>query len=192
MPSLGDLLAELTSGDEVRAEAAASALAVIPESSLPALESLLESKESDHRWWAVRTLAQMEQPTLSMLVRALDDPATEVRQAAALALVAHAAEEAAPSLIQTLNDDDDMVRTLAVDALVAMGKKVIPALLSDFPDASRRARVQIMRALAEIRDYRAIPVMMQAMEDDSAMLYYWAQKGLEWLGLDMVYINPQQ
>ena len=191
MPSLGDLLAELTSGDELRAEAAVATLAAMPESSLPALESLLESKESDHRWWAVRTLAQMEQPTLSLLIQALADPATEVRQAAALALIPHSAEEAAPSLIQALDDDDDMVRTLAVDALVAIGKEVTPALLSAFPGVSLRARVQIMRALAEVRDYRAIPIMMQAMEEDSAMLYYWAQRGLEQLGLDMVYIKPQ-
>jgi hypothetical protein len=45
-------------------------------------------------------------------------------------------------------------------------------------------------ALAEIRDHRAIPVMMQVMQEDSALLQHWAQEGPERLGLDMVYIKP--
>jgi hypothetical protein len=51
-------------------------------------------------------------------------------------------------------------------------------------------RIHALRALAEIRDHRAIPVMMQVMQEDSALLQHWAQEGLERLGLDMVYIKP--
>ena len=36
----------------------------------------------------------------------------------------------------------------------------------------------------------AIPVMMQVMQEDSALLQHWAQEGLERLGLDMVYMKP--
>ncbi len=54
-----------------------------------------------------------------------------------------------------------------------------------------QARIQIMRSLAEIRDHRAIPLMLKATEEDSAMLNYWAKEGLERLGLNMVYIKPE-
>jgi hypothetical protein len=47
-----------------------------------------------------------------------------------------------------------------------------------------------LRALAEIKDHRAIPVMMKVMEEDSALLQHWAKEGLDRLGLDMVYMKP--
>lgn len=191
MPSLDVLLEDLTSGDESRAEAAASALSRVSVPPLEALEKLSESSNSEERWWAVRTLAQMENPPLNLLTRALSDPAVDVRQAAALALVGHPSQDAVPALISALDDRDEMVASLTVNALVAVGSGAVPALLAAFPQASQRGRVQLLRALAEIRDYRAIRLMMRAMEGDSAMLYYWAQVGLERLGLDMVYIKPE-
>ena len=56
--------------------------------------------------------------------------------------------------------------------------------------SSQSARILALRALAELRDHRAIPVMMQVMEEDSVLLQHWAKEGLERLGLDMVYIKP--
>ncbi|MCK7519479.1 MAG: hypothetical protein MZV64_17965 [Ignavibacteriales bacterium] len=35
-----------------------------------------------------------------------------------------------------------------------------------------------MRALAEIGDHRAIPIMMKVMEEGSSLLQYWAKEGL--------------
>jgi HEAT repeat protein len=55
--------------------------------------------------------------------------------------------------------------------------------------SAQAARILALRALAELRDHRAIPVMMQVMEEDSVLLQHWAQEGLERLGLDMVYIK---
>ena len=191
MSSLDNLLADLTSGDESRAEAAASELAQVGESAFPPLESLLDSSDVDQRWWAIRTLAQMDAPHSAWFMRALEDGSSEVRQAAALALAGHPAEESAPLLVQALSDEDGMVGTLAMKALVAVGKPAVPPLLEAFESAPQKSRIHIMHALAEIRDYRAIRVMMDAMEEDSAMLHYWAEAGLERLGLDMVYIKPE-
>ncbi len=191
MSSLDDLLADLTSGVDDRAEAAASALARLGESAVPALEGLLESPDVDHRWWAVRTLAQMQHPHVEWLIRALNDESAEVREGAALALAAHPVEEAAPALVKALNDEDGMVASLAVNALTAIGKSAVPVLLEAYPNASPRARIQMMRVLAEIGDHRAIPVMLKATEEDSALLNYWAKEALERLGLNMVYIKPE-
>lgn len=185
------LLADLTSGDEGRAEAAARQLAEIGAPILPALERLLESEEGDRRWWAVRTLGQMGAPRCDWLVRSLADPSAEVRAAAALGLSAHPVEEAAPALAGVLQDEDSVVAILAVNALLAIGAPAVPVLLETFPRSNQRGQIQAMRALADLRDHRAIPLMMKAVESDSAMLRYWAEKGLERLGLDMVYIKPE-
>ncbi|MGE5249514.1 MAG: HEAT repeat domain-containing protein [Bacteroidota bacterium] len=184
------LLADLTSGDEDRAEAAARRLAKIGEPVLPALEPLLRSGVPDQRWWAVRTVAQMSAPRLDWLIEALGDDSSEVRAAAALGLSSHPVEQAAPALVKALQDEDSIVAVLAVNALSALGQVAVPALMDAFPASNRRGRIQIMRALAELRDHRAIPLMMKVIEEESAMLRYWAEEGLNRLGLDMVYIKP--
>ncbi len=183
------LLADLTSGDETRAEEAANRLAETGPSILPGLEPLLSSDVSDDRWWAVRTLGQMAEPRTDWLLRALGDPSSDVRAAAALALVSHPSGEAAPALVSALDDSDSIVAILAVNALAAIGKESVPALLEAFPTSSQRGKIQIMRAIAELQDHRAIPLMMKAIEGDSAVLRYWAEQGIERLGLDMVYIK---
>src|SRR5512142_2430623 len=184
------LLADLTSGDEDRAEAAARRLAEVGEAALPSLEQLLHSEVRDHRWWAVRTVAQMSSPRRDWLIQALGDASSEVRAAAALGLSTHPVEQAAPGLVAALQDEDSIVAILAVNALAALGQTAVPALLEAFPASNRRGKIQIMRALAELKDHRSIPLMMKVIENESAMLRYWAEQGLERLGLDMVYIKP--
>lgn len=191
MSFLDDLLADLTSGDESRAEAASSKLAQLGDSAFVALRALLDSSDADQRWWAVRTLAQIPDVDAGLFLAALSDSSAQVRQAGALALAAHPLEEAAPLLVRALNDADSMVGTLSANALIAIGKPAVPVLLSALESASQSARIQMMRALAEMRDQRAIPAMMKAMDSDSAMLNYWANEGLERLGLNMVYIKPE-
>ncbi|MGA7194733.1 MAG: HEAT repeat domain-containing protein [Anaerolineales bacterium] len=189
MLSLDDLLKDLTSGDESRAEGAASQLAQLGGSAFPALNALLTSSNADHRWWAVRTLAQISDIDVKCFIESLNDVSSEVRQAAALALAAHPAEEAAPLLVRALNDEDALVQTLAANALSAIGKTVVPILIEKFPQASTSVKIHMMRVLAEVRDPRAIPIMMKAMDDDSAILHHWCEIGLEQLGLDMVYLK---
>ncbi len=190
MTSLDDLLADLTSGDETLAEAASGALAQTGESALPRLKSLLESPVADHRWWAVRTLAQFAALPVEWLTSSLNDPASEVREAAALALSSHPDEKSVSALIRALSDSDSMVGTLAANALGLIGNASVPPLLDAYEGAPLNAQIHILRALAEIRDHRAIQLMMKAMDSDSAMLNYWAKEGLERLGMNMVYIKP--
>ena len=191
MTSLDQVISDLTSDNELRAEAAAAELSRMGQAALTPLESLLRSSVPDHRWWAVRTLAQMAAPPLEWFIFALDDPSNEVREAAALALISHPTDKAVQSLVRVLNNVDGMLGTLAGNALTAIGKPSVPDLLEAYKNAGLQARINIMRSLAEIRDHRAISVMLKATEDDSAMLNYWAQEGLEKLGLNMVYIKPE-
>ena len=105
-------------------------------------------------------------------------------------------ESATEPLVRALSDEDSMVASLAANALVKIGSAAVPSLIEVVKQpavegsGSQSQRIHALRALAEIRDHRAIPVMMQVMQEDSALLQHWAQEGLERLGLDMVYIKP--
>jgi HEAT repeat protein len=185
-----DLLNDLTSGDETRAEEAVSRLIDLGKDAIPALLDLTRSPDVDSRWWALRVLAQSPHARTEWLVPFLRDPAPEVRQCAALGLSVRPDENATQPLVHALNDEDSMVGTLAANALVKIGGAAVPPLIVAVKTAPQSARIHALRALAEIRDHRAIPVMMQVMNEDSVLLQHWAKEGLERLGLDMVYIKP--
>ena len=189
MSTLQNLLDDLISGDEARAEAAIPPL-IEMEAAIPALLDLTQSPDVDSRWWALRTLASTPQARTEWLVPFLNDPAPEIRQCAALGLAGKPDESATESLVRALRDEDSMVGSLAVHALVNIGGAAVPALIEAVKSGAQSQRIHALRALAEIRDHRAIPVMMQVMQEDSALLQHWAQEGLERLGLDMVYIKP--
>lgn len=191
MPALEELLADLTSGDEARAEAAVSALASMGgETVVSALRGLLDSPDADTRWWAARALASLPSLDAGLLLPLLADSAPEVRQCAALGLCHHPSEAAISPLLGALSDSDSLAADLAARALIAIGKPAVEGLLEVLNDAPQSARIHAMHALAEIADPRAIPAMIAAMSENSAMLNYWAEIGLERLGVDMVYLKP--
>lgn len=185
-----DLLNDLSSGDETRAEGAVSALLEKGEEALPALREMTQSKDEDQRWWALRVLAQSPHARTEWLVPFLNDPAADVRQCAALGLSIQPHESATEPLVRALSDEDTLVSNLAVKALINLGKAATPALIENVKSGSQSSRILALRALVDIKDHRAIPVMMQVMNEESALLQYWAKEGLERLGLDMVYMKP--
>jgi HEAT repeat protein len=190
---LKGLLEDLLSGDESLAEAAVLGLIEREQEVIPALMELTHSPEVDSRWWAIRTLAQSPLCQAEWLVPFLvNDPAPEVRQCAALGLAIRPDSNAIGPLVQALSDADSMTGNLAMNALMKLGKDAVPALIEcvKAKGSQQAARILALRALAEIRDHRAIPVMMQVMEEESVLLQHWAKEGLERLGLDMVYIKP--
>ncbi|CAG0994998.1 bilin biosynthesis protein [Anaerolineae bacterium] len=185
-----DLLKELTSGDDVRAEAAIPALVDLGAEVIPSLLDLTQSTDVDSRWWAVRALAASPHARVDDLIPLLADSSPEVRAAVALALCNHPHESAVEALIHTLADEDQLTAGLAANALALIGSASVPSLLEVMGKAPTSIRILAMRALAEIRDHRAIPVMMKCLGEESAILEYWAQEGLTRLGLDMVYVKP--
>jgi len=192
MDNLPALLSDLLCGDDQRAEQAAQSLARQPQA-LPELYKLLDSPDPEHRWWAVRTLAGCEptEQTTRRLLAALEDDSSEVRQAAALALCHRPDLQAASALIRALADPDPMVASLSGNALTLLKADVVPVLAAALDETDHpTARREIVRSLAEIGDPRAIPALMKALESDSALLQYWAEHGLEKLGLGMVFVKP--
>ena len=190
MKDLQTLLADLVSGDDARAEGSIPLIIESGEAAIPALLDLTRAESMDARWWAVRVLAESPHARTVDLVPLLKDSSSEVRAAAALALCNHPHELALPDLVASLSDEDALVSGLAGNALVKIGSPAVPALLEVMQNLPIKVRIPALRALVEIKDQRAIPVMMKCLEDDSAILQYWAREGLERLGLDMVYIKP--
>jgi len=190
MVEIQDLLAELISGDDARAENSIPAIMELGMTAIPALRDLTRDEDVDSRWWAVRALAASPYTRTDDLLPLLSDSAPEVRAAAALALCNHPHESAVEALIKSLADSDPLTAGLAANALVKIGSPSVPSLLEVMGKAPTGIRILALRALSEIRDHRAIPVMMKCLGEESAILQYWAQEGLDRLGLNMVYIKP--
>lgn len=185
-----DPFAELISGDDERAENAIPAIVKLGAAAIPLLLELTRSDDIDSRWWAVRALAASPHVQTSDLVPFLGDSNPEIRAAAGLGLSHHPGVDALPALIQTLGDSDQLTAGIAANALVKLGKPAVESLIEAARQGDPKIRILALRALTELKDHRAIPVMMKCIEEDSAVLGYWAQKGLDRLGLDMVYIKP--
>jgi HEAT repeat protein len=185
-------MAELISGNDDRAEAATHELAAMGDRALDPLLALQNSKEDDHRWWATRALAALNTPHAGpALAQALEDDTPAVRQCAALALRHHPSPAAIPALIRSLADDDRLTARLAADALSALGPQAIPALAKASGGANPAARIEAVRALAAMEDPEAIPALYAAFQEGgSSLMEYWAEHGLQRLGLGMVYFNP--
>jgi len=185
-----DLLAELTSGDDTRAENSISAIVAMGAPVIPTLVDLTRADDADLRWWAVRALAAFPTTRPDDLIPLLEDSQPEVRAVAALALCSHPHECAVSALISALADRDPITAGLAAKALTKIGSPSVPDLLEVMANAPTGVRINALRALSEIRDHRAIPTMMKCLSEESAVLQYWAQEGLDRLGLNMVYVKP--
>jgi hypothetical protein len=190
VPNLQELLNTLVSGDDERAEQSIPLIVECGMEAIPALLDLARSESEDCRWWGVRGLAASPHTQVESLLPLLGDSAPQVRAATALALSLHPSEKAVPALIHTLADEDSLTAGLAGTALVKIGSPSVAGLLEIMNEAPLSIRILALRALAEIRDHRAIPMLMKSINEESAVLQYWAQTGLERLGLDMVYIKP--
>jgi HEAT repeat protein len=182
-------LDELFCGDDARAEAA---LAQIDATHLPALADALTTGDSEARWWAACALARIADPgAISALLAASADPDANVRAAVLQALGQHRAPEAVTPLLFALADSSSYLARLATDALIHIGQPAVPALIRVLEnDAESHIRVHAARALALIGDTSAIPALFRALEDDSVMVQYWADEGLEKMGVGQVYFKP--
>ena len=187
---LESLLEELIGGDDDRAELATAGIASMGQVALPALQPLLESRDVDARWWALRTLAQMDEPPLEWLIQGLKDESAEVRQCSALGICHHPTERAVDDLLALLQDVEPVSSNLAASALIRIGKAATQDLLDKLDTLKGTGRIEAMRALATLEDTRAISALMAGTEEDSLLVNHWAEEGLKRLGLDMVYLQP--
>lgn len=166
-------------------------LAAKGSNSLPIIRELLQNSSVEIRWWTTRALAEIhDSQVTTLLLQALNDQASEVRQCAALGLRQQPDAEAITQLINTLSDPDRLLARLAGDALIATGEEAVPALIEVMQNGSQIARLEAVRALSEIGDSRAIPSLFNALDEDSVVLEHWAGEGLQKMGVGMVFFKP--
>lgn len=192
MPDLDELISTLRSGDDEVAERAAKALGRGGEKAVEALSKLLDEEDSDTRWWAVRALAEVEDVEVGeLLLKGLEDREAAVRQCAAVALRKSPSAVASDQLVELLGDEDRMLARLAADALVAIGKPATRALIAVVESGKGKARLEAVRALAMIGDHDSIQALFKLLDEDSALLEYWASEGLDKMGVGMSFFQPE-
>jgi HEAT repeat protein len=186
------LVAELTCGDDARAENAALEIASYHAQAISVLRSLLNSPDADTRWWATRSLGAIRHPDVTpMLLRSLRDTDKGVRYCAAVALREQPDPTAIPSLISLLGSKDQILAKLSSDALARLGTSATPALVAVMENGSHAEVINAVRALSRIGDYRAIPALFKALDHDSIVIQHFADKGLDDLGIGMSFFNPE-
>jgi HEAT repeat protein len=167
-------------------------LAAFGDAAIDELLSLLISDKPDHSWWAVRALAEFEQPSAQdALCRVLADgnpPA--LRHCAAMGLRENPTPKALPALISALHEKDRLLSRLAADALAALGASAIPELQEAIQSTDPSVRIEAVRALAKMHDPQTIGALFSVLEDPSSLVTYWAEKGLDDLGVGMVFFEP--
>lgn len=187
------LIDELTYGDDRRAEAAVHELTKFGERAAEMLQKLYHIPNSDEevRWWALRAITEIpSEHSKATLIAGLKDENSGVRYCAALGLREQPAAQAIPHLVGLLSSSDKLLARLASDALIHTGKDAVPALIAVAEDGHQSARVEAVRALSRIGDKRSISGLFDVLEEDSAMLEYWANEGLEKMGVGMVFYEP--
>lgn len=191
MDELLDCINVLISGDDEKAEDAARKVASHGKLGLIALEPLISDPDPDRRWWGVRALAEIHgEEAVLLLVQALSDEDPAVRGCAALGLQRRPSEQAIPVLVASLADSDSLVARLAGNALAEAGAMAVPALLGTLDDGSDKAWIEATRALALIGDQRSIPALFEALDSESSLVEYWANEGLERMGVGMTFFIP--
>ncbi len=191
MPGLETLLEELTSGDDERAEAAVPRFIKHGSIAVEALAGLLGEEDSNTRWWATRALGTFEGLIAKKYLRlGLQDQDIAVQQCALLGLREHPDPNAVRDLTSLLTHPDWMIKRLAADALIATGKEATQELIAVIENGEQAARLEAVRALATIEDQTAIPILFKVLEEGSTLIRYWAEEGLQKMGVGMVFLKP--
>lgn len=112
------------------------------------------------------------------LIEALNDPVQAVRLQAAKALGRVGSPSAVPALLHALHDADEQMGSQIFSALVQLGHVAVPGLVEASSSTSAWMRWQCMRALGDICDHRALPVLVRALGDTDHAVAWMGARGL--------------
>ena len=111
-------------------------------------------------------------------------------------LAAVPAVSAIPTLVEVLGYNNPGAAVAAVDALIAIGKPVIPYLLTNLDDYNYGARAWALRVFAGVGDPRALDLLIKAaVTDFSQSVRRAAARGLgiiRWSNLTSKEVLPAQ
>ncbi|MFQ5578358.1 MAG: HEAT repeat domain-containing protein [Anaerolineae bacterium] len=182
----------ISNSNEADGEAAAVALGNLGDTGLPAISTLLASRNVDRRFWAVRSLWANGSPAAQeYLVGLLADSDELIRSAAALALGEMKAETAIPALAHIVTTDPTPVGRHAADALAKIGPPAAKTLIAALEHPESRVRVRAARALVPIESKAAIKPLIHCLDhDDSYLVRHYADEALKRMGVgQLVYFK---
>lgn len=133
------------------------------------------ARRRDQRAKAVRNLASLRTHVAAVdLIRRLDDPSADVREAATFALSRIGGAEAVDALMAKLADPDSDLSAHAVRALREINDpRVVPALIAVLERSNDpETRAQAARALGRMRDARAAAPLFKVLKDAGAPLHF--------------------
>jgi hypothetical protein len=153
-----------------------------------ALLSMAHDNRPPIREESVRILGLISSTTaVPALISALKDPAAGVRVQAAKALGRIGGHDAAVALVNALRHTaDEQMGSQIVSSLVRAGSVATPLLIKEATNPSAWIRWQVLRVLVAVADYRALPVLVNALRDSDHSIAWVAAKGLVRFGKEAV------
>ena len=155
----------------VRRGAARALAAIGPEaaSAAHALGKTLFVEDLELRWESGRALGRIGKPGVSELVRGLDAKNPHVRYCAVsgLSILGPDALAAAPALLKTLDDKDDMVHLPAATCFAKLGTNAIPFLTNAMTSADPLLRRRATWGLGLVHPPREqlVPLLSEMLRD---------------------------
>ncbi|MFH0878771.1 MAG: HEAT repeat domain-containing protein [Lentisphaerota bacterium] len=138
----------------------------------------LNDENTDVRSNAAEALGELKDPrAVEPLTQLLRDPS--LSRAAAWALGEIKDSRAVPSLIQSLGSENQGIRENAASALSHIGAVAVEPMMASLKTGSAEARQSGAWALGEIKDHRAMPLLMELLKDEDMLV---RAKALEALG----------
>ncbi len=129
----------------------------------------LNDEDTEFRRKAVLELRGVQSATaVPLLLKAMEDMSWRVRKTASEILVEdHPLDTYVNGLIRLLSVEDNAgARNSAIETLVKLGRKVTLFLLDAFDTPNRDVRKFIIDIIGEVKDRRALPMLLKALKDD--------------------------
>lgn len=120
------------------------------------------------------------------LIEALQDPVPAVRLQAAKALGRVRSPAAVKPLLTALQTADEQLGSQIFSSLVRLGPEAVPTLIEMSTSGSAWMRWHCVRALGDIHDLRALPVLVRALGDRDHSIAWMGAKGLVHFGRQSV------
>jgi HEAT repeat protein len=188
---IDDLIEAILSGDDAQAELALPIIVTYGDAAVSTLAQQMAGAHADARWWIARTLAAIPTPqSVSLLTQMMDDRDSDVRACAAMALGELHAADGADTLIAHLADESAHVAEVCTVALSRFGAAAVSALVRALQDGDWLTRIRAAKSLAPIESHDAIPALIHALDDDNALVTYYAEDALMRMGVGLVLLKP--
>ena len=128
---------------------------------VPVLMKHIHSGDRQVREYTIAALGTLKvAEAIPDISQVLDNPALERRYVAAWALGEIGSSQGIPSLIDALDDDNSEVRRYATRALIKMNTPAVLPLIVFLEQATGEGAAGAIRALGDIADKRALPVLL--------------------------------